>query len=289
MNKKILLAVSGGPDSMYLLNKYRKKNIVVATVNYNQRFDSHIDYEIVKNFCITYKIDFEGLNLKKDDYKKGNFQNWARERRYKFFKEVYLKYNCDKLFIAHNIDDFLETAIFQKQSKRFSKYYGIKKHNILFDMNIERPLLFRFFKKTIIKKNLSKGIPFHKDYTNEEPKYSRNKIRIHNNEKPKILKIYMMIYFFVLNFILKLRFHKVDKNYKKWKENNFSQDTFQFLTKKEELVYELINNNFKNVKLSKDKIKNIIKFIESSKRSNKYKLSENCYLTKKRGYLLKDN
>ncbi|SYV97970.1 tRNA(Ile)-lysidine synthase, partial [Mycoplasmopsis edwardii] len=76
MNKKYLIAVSGGPDSMYLLNKYKDKDVVVATVNYNQRHDSGVDFNIVKDFCKLYNIKFEGLNLNKPDYTGGNFQNW---------------------------------------------------------------------------------------------------------------------------------------------------------------------------------------------------------------------
>ncbi|TNK96322.1 tRNA lysidine(34) synthetase TilS, partial [Mycoplasmopsis pullorum] len=106
-NQVILLAISGGPDSIFLLNKYiNHNNIVVAHVNYNQRFNSDIDQKIVEEMCKKHNIPYEILSLKKDDYQGGNFQNWAREQRYNFFKQVYDKYQCNVLFVAHHIDDF---------------------------------------------------------------------------------------------------------------------------------------------------------------------------------------
>ncbi|MCU9937407.1 7-cyano-7-deazaguanine synthase [Mycoplasmopsis felis] len=64
-NKKYLIAVSGGPDSMFLLDKYKNKNIIVARVNYNQRKDSHIDTNIVKEYCKKNNIPLEIMELKK--------------------------------------------------------------------------------------------------------------------------------------------------------------------------------------------------------------------------------
>ena len=68
-----LLAISGGPDSMFLLNQYKKKDIVVAHVNYNKRTDSNIDEQIVRDFCLLHNIKLEVLNIKETP--KGNFQS----------------------------------------------------------------------------------------------------------------------------------------------------------------------------------------------------------------------
>lgn len=51
ISKKMLLGVSGGPDSMFLLNLLKNKNIIVAHVNYNKRETSKVDEEIVVDFC----------------------------------------------------------------------------------------------------------------------------------------------------------------------------------------------------------------------------------------------
>jgi tRNA(Ile)-lysidine synthase len=68
-----LLAVSGGPDSMVLLFKHRKKKIVVAHVNYNKRVDSIKDQEIVEAFCLKHNIPLEIINI--NEKPKKNFQS----------------------------------------------------------------------------------------------------------------------------------------------------------------------------------------------------------------------
>lgn len=65
MNEKLLnktsyyvIGVSGGCDSMYLLDTLRKLgyHLFVAHVNYNYRHDSYIDYELVSDYCSEYGI-----------------------------------------------------------------------------------------------------------------------------------------------------------------------------------------------------------------------------------------
>lgn len=129
---------------MFLLNLYKKKNIVVAHVNYHKRSDSNIDENIVKDFCIKNNIPFELLSVKEKP--KGNFQSWARDIRYNFFKEVYIKYKCKELVIGHHMDDFLETAIMQQKTGRTPRFFGIRKKKIINEMNINRPFISLYWK-----------------------------------------------------------------------------------------------------------------------------------------------
>jgi tRNA(Ile)-lysidine synthase len=69
-NKK-LIAVSGGVDSMYLLNEFKNEDIIVAHVNYNIREDVDIDLKIIIDFCDKNNIKLETLSLK-EEYS-GNF------------------------------------------------------------------------------------------------------------------------------------------------------------------------------------------------------------------------
>ncbi|QCZ36890.1 tRNA lysidine(34) synthetase TilS [Mycoplasma nasistruthionis] len=208
--KKYLLAISGGPDSMYLLNKYKNKDIVVAHVNYGIREDAELDTKIVSDFCIKNNIKFEILRLQKTDFKTGNFQDWAREQRYDFFKRIYKKYNCQTLLTAHHLDDFFETAMMQKNSQRKALFFGIKQKNIIKNMIIERPLI-KMFKSQILRKCIKYQIPFNDDYTNFQTTYQRNIIRM--NYKNKFIQKNSK--FGVLN--LETFFWKLKKN--KFKNN----------------------------------------------------------------------
>ncbi len=137
-----LLAISGGPDSMFLLNEYKNKNIIVAHVNYNVRKDSIKDEQLVCDFCYANNILIEVLSVKEKP--KGNFQSQARKIRYDFFEKVYKKFDCNKLLMAHHKDDFLETALMQQQSGRTPRFFGIKKRNVIQGMNIYRPYIFLY-------------------------------------------------------------------------------------------------------------------------------------------------
>jgi len=68
-----LLAVSGGPDSMFLLNEYKKSKIIVAHVNYNLRKSSNRDQKIVEDFCNKNNIELRTLVIKKKPV--GNLEN----------------------------------------------------------------------------------------------------------------------------------------------------------------------------------------------------------------------
>ncbi|UUM20411.1 tRNA lysidine(34) synthetase TilS [Mycoplasma sp. 2045] len=284
---KYLLAVSGGPDSMFMLDEYKNKNIIVAHVNYNQRADSGLDQKVVEDFCKRHNIMFYVLELSKNDYVKGNFQSWAREQRYKFFKEVYVKENCDKLLISHNKDDFFETAYMQKQSKRNVLFYGIKQSNLINGINIYRPYLFKYFKNTITKKNQKNHTPFCFDYTNNLPKYSRNKIRL-DFAKKTLYKNTFIACTLVKNFFLSFKRKKIQKEFQIWKESRFKQDVFEKLKHKKHLVYQYIHTYFsdENIELSSLKIKSIIDFILSKNRTSKYLLKNGLYFVKLKGELL---
>ncbi|NQZ65598.1 MAG: tRNA lysidine(34) synthetase TilS [Mycoplasmatales bacterium] len=276
-----LLAVSGGPDSMFLLNWYKKKKIVVAHVNYNKRKDSKNDENIVKNFCKKNNIKLETLVVNEES--SGNFQAWAREIRYSFFKKIYDKYNCDELLMGHHKDDFLETAIMQQQSGRFPRYFGIKKRNFINEMNIYRPFLFLYWKSEILKSLSGDGISYAIDSTNSKPIFERNKIRIELNKKTKKEKNDIFKWFKMSNKILVKKFKKVDFIYKRWKHSEYKIRNFREIKFKEEVIYEFINDNFQNVNLSSKKIENIVLFIDSPNGGKSFKLNDKHSLIKENG------
>lgn len=172
-----VVGVSGGPDSMALLDMLFKQglNIVVCLVNYNTRTESSIEQEMVKEYCFQRGIIFETINV--IYYKEyGNFEAWARDVRYCFFKEVSLKTNAKGVFVAHHKDDHLETYLIQKQRKNITKVFGLKQESELLGMKVIRPLL-KYSKEELINYCKTNSIPYSIDSTNLSNKYLRNKIR----------------------------------------------------------------------------------------------------------------
>jgi len=176
LNKKYLLGISGGCDSMCLLSLCikNKLNVVVAHVNYKRRDNADKEQKIVENFCnqnnITCYVDYPKQN------EKGNFENWAREARYNFYQEIYEKEKCDVLLLGHQLDDHIETYLMALERKSHGWYYGIKKENHHHGMNIIRPLL-DYRKKDTRAYCEENNVAYGDDESNFSDDYTRNKIR----------------------------------------------------------------------------------------------------------------
>lgn len=176
-NNLYLIGVSGGPDSMALLHMLYKNrlNLIVCHVNYHTRKESDQEKDMVERYSKLYNYPFYYLDAFFNG--KGNFESWAREKRYCFFKEVAHKYNAKGLFIAHHEDDLLETYIMQKRRKGFVKKWGFNEKTTIFDMDVYRPLV-RFSKKDLLNYCIENNIKYSIDSTNFERINTRNKIRL---------------------------------------------------------------------------------------------------------------
>ena len=137
---KCVVACSGGPDSMALLDQLNKqgKDIVVAHVNYKHRDTADRDEKIVKEYCKKYDIPVRVLY---PVHEKGNFQAWARDLRYAFFEEVADAFDAKILYVAHQMDDVIETYLFQKNRNMICDWYGLKEKSVRHGYQIIRPLL----------------------------------------------------------------------------------------------------------------------------------------------------
>ena len=176
-DKKYLIGVSGGPDSMALLNMLQLQgyNLVICHVNYHKRKESNYEQEEISKYARERNIPLHVLDTSSLKVE-GNFQAWAREVRYKFFKEQYDFYNAEGLFVAHQQDDLLETYIMQKKRHNIVSYYGIKEENDIYSMKVIRPLL-SFSKKSLLDYCIKNQVFYSIDSSNLEDDYTRNKIR----------------------------------------------------------------------------------------------------------------
>ena len=181
-NDKILVAVSGGPDSICLLNilyniKERLKiELYVAHVNHLIRKEAKSDAEFVKEFCDSKNIEFfyKECDVKeKAQTEKISTEEAGRNARYEFFEEIANKYNINKIAIGHNKNDLAETLIMN--ILRGTGTQGLK---AILNKNGKyiRPLLDvdrEKIEEYCEKNNLKPRI----DLTNFENNYTRNKIR----------------------------------------------------------------------------------------------------------------
>ena len=178
-NAKIVVAVSGGPDSMYLLNELIKEkeekslSLIVAHVNHKTRKECDEEEKFVKEFCLKNNIKCEVYKISK--YQKGHFsEEEAREIRIEFFKSLILKYHYDYVVTAHHADDLIETILMKIiRGSTLDSIVGIKSIQKIKGIIFKRPLL-NLSKEEILKKI---DIPYKIDYTNYEENHLRNRIR----------------------------------------------------------------------------------------------------------------
>lgn len=181
---KIVLGVSGGPDSICMLDilyKMSQKKMIdfeifVAHVNHGLREDGILDEEFVKNFCEGRKIPFfvkhvEVVKIAKTQ--KRGIEETGRMIRYEFFDEILNKTSSNKIAIAHNQNDNCETIIMNiLRGTGLRGLIGIDKRNEKYI----RPLIEtkRLEIEDYLKQN---GIVARQDESNKDNTYTRNKIR----------------------------------------------------------------------------------------------------------------
>uniref|UniRef100_UPI00375143F7 tRNA lysidine(34) synthetase TilS n=1 Tax=Flavobacterium sp. TaxID=239 RepID=UPI00375143F7 len=177
--KKLLLASSGGIDSMIMLHLFQKLNynIAIAHCNFQLRgLESFGDQQFVQDYASNHNIEvfvtlFDTENFAKD-YKLST-QIAARELRYNWFYELLETENFDYILTAHHADDNLETFLINlTRGTGLDGLTGIPEQNEL----IIRPLL-PFSRAEIEDFAKENSIQWREDSSNASDKYLRNKIR----------------------------------------------------------------------------------------------------------------
>lgn len=183
---KLVLGVSGGPDSismLNILNEIKEDNkidlnfeIVVAHINHMIRKEAKEDEEFVRNFCMEKNIEFysKSIDVKKlANTNKIGTEEAGRNVRYDFFNEILKKSNSNKIAIAHNKNDNVETIIMNIM--RGSGISGLKGIEAKRGIYI-RPLI-ECEREEIENYCEEKKLNPRIDKTNFENEYTRNKIR----------------------------------------------------------------------------------------------------------------
>lgn len=176
-SKKYVLACSFGPDSMALFSMLYNEgySFVVAHVNYHKRDASNFEEESLRKYCKERNIEIDVLDAPHAP-EKVNFQDWARELRYDFFRRCINNYECDAVLVAHQEDDFIETYLMQKERGSDVNFYGISERINMMGVIVLRPLL-GFSKKELQEYDNKNNVPYSIDCSNLTNDYTRNKIR----------------------------------------------------------------------------------------------------------------
>ncbi len=192
-NDRVLLGVSGGPDSVALLSLIHNTNriyppyseIFIAHLNHSIRDrESDEDEQFVNTLSEKYEIT---LIAEKRDIReiarerKMSLEEAARDERYKFFESAAEKVGANVIAVGHNADDNAETILHRIiRGTGITGVSGIRpkrKLTPISTINLIRPLLFTW-RKEIIAYLKEMNLSYRADSTNIEKDKLRNRIRI---------------------------------------------------------------------------------------------------------------
>jgi tRNA(Ile)-lysidine synthase len=177
--EKILLAVSGGIDSMVMTHLFICSGIQIgiAHCNFSLRSnESDRDEEMVSKFAADNNIEFYTTRFETKSYARENglsIQMAARELRYSWFEYIRKEHGYNSIAVAHNLNDNIETLLMNLiRGTGITGLTGMKPAA----NKIIRPLLFAT-RMEIVSYCEKNRIKYREDRSNADTKYQRNKIR----------------------------------------------------------------------------------------------------------------
>lgn len=178
-SQRILLAVSGGADSMLMLHLFTNAgfSVAVAHCNFGLRgSESDGDEQFVSAYCDEHNLAFYVKHFATRDYamEKGiSIEMAARDLRYSWFDGLLSKHGLDLLATAHHQDDVIETFLIN-----LSRGSGIKGLSGIQARSgkIIRPMLFTN-RTEILEYCRQMNIDFRTDSSNQDTAFKRNLIR----------------------------------------------------------------------------------------------------------------
>lgn len=287
-NSKLLVAVSGGVDSVTLLhllhnlNRYYNWKIIVAHFDHGVRSDSMLDAGLAGELADNY--GYEYLYGKNEDT--GTSEAALRKSRYEFLEQMRRDSGADFVVTAHHGNDRVETAL-------FNTIRGADREGIvaLKDRrgHIVRPLL-PFAKAEIVVFANLQNLPYREDSTNSDLGYSRNFVR--NDLIPHGSLVFKHFHHNFNRRLAKLETYnkRIRAGLQRLEEQLVVQSSDQttefkrlaFLNLPVEIqrafLAQLVRQLQPGFQLSKQLITNALRFIETTQSGSKYHLSSGLHL-----------
>jgi tRNA(Ile)-lysidine synthase len=171
--ERIVLGVSGGPDSVFLLYAlYQLRHelglsLIVAHINHHLRIDSTKDGNFVKKLCHELSLPFAIRDVRILKRKgQSSIEEIARQKRFNAFIEIAKKYHSRKIALGHNLDDLAETVLMRiLRGTGLSGMRAILPQRQISGMTFTRPIL-DISHHEIMGFLKSKKLPFRLDPTN---------------------------------------------------------------------------------------------------------------------------
>lgn len=180
---RLLLAVSGGVDSMVLLHLLLRLPsrlqpwFAVVHVNHALRQASDHEELFLEKYCAQEKIPFFKRRWNAETHPEAGVEEAARNFRYGFFKEIMQDQHATHLLTAHHADDQAETILMRLvRGGQLSSMAGIQLCRPFDQGLLVRPLL-KYSKEELYAYSQAHGIKYFEDSTNTDLGYTRNRYR----------------------------------------------------------------------------------------------------------------
>lgn len=182
-----ILAVSGGIDSMVMLDIFKDEDIIVAHFDHGTRPSSLEDATFVRNQATKHQKVFQTA---RSELGEGASEETARKARYQFLYDLANQYRPAEIYTAHHLDDLIESIIIN--IVRGTGWRGLA---ILDTPGIRRPFLEpdqTMDKKAICLYAAQRQLTFREDPTNSSDEYLRNRIRHQMNDSIQKTALYSL-------------------------------------------------------------------------------------------------
>ncbi len=180
-NDTVVVATSGGPDSMLLLHLLCdikndvNINVIAIHINHHLREESSKEALFVEDFCEKNSVIYEYREI---NFYNGNIEADARTKRYEYFSEIVNKYQAKYLFTAHHGDDLLETILMRlTRGSSIKGYSGFPKETDMGSYKLIRPFI-TLTKEEILNYMDKNNFKYVIDNSNFSRDYTRNRYRL---------------------------------------------------------------------------------------------------------------
>lgn len=183
--KTLVVAVSGGPDSLALLDLlYQIKEqyqfrLLAAHLDHQLRPDSFEEEKVISAYCQNKSIELINEKWPQSLQPLVGVEAAARKYRYDFLVKIMRNYQGDYLLTAHHMDDLLENILLKFiRSGNPSEMNSLRAISEMQGMTLLRPLL-NVTKADLLEYDKKHHIPYVIDQTNNEDDTLRNRLRHH--------------------------------------------------------------------------------------------------------------
>lgn len=177
LTKTLVVSVSGGLDSMVLLDFLRRMdlNLVVVHFNHQQRRESTAEAKMVKDYCETHNLAYNYFKL---NITSSDFQNRARILRHRHLEDVANRVKSPYILTAHHLDDLLESILISlTRGSNLLGYAGMRQENKIGNFIYVKPFLYHD-KEALQEYAKRHDVSYMEDASNYSTEYLRNRYRL---------------------------------------------------------------------------------------------------------------